>query len=271
MISTVVKSLFIGAISLPALIQANWQLAWHDEFDGTQIDKSKWNYDIGGDGWGNQELEYYTDRGDNSYVKDGFLHIQAKKENYGGRQYTSARMKTQGKFSQKFGKFEARAKLPKGQGVWPAFWLLGDNISQVGWPACGEIDILEVIGKQPTVAHGSLHANGFDTTNGYNHAQGFADDYHIYGVEWHSGKLSFYVDGNTYFSVDKSASHGDWPFDRNNFFIILNLAIGGNWPGNPDGNTHFPSQFIIDYVRVYKYQQGHAEVEDEVEALEFLQ
>ncbi|CDW84395.1 glycoside hydrolase family 16 [Stylonychia lemnae] len=267
MISTFVKSLFIGAISLPALILANWQLVWNDEFNGTSIDSSKWNHDIGGNGWGNEELEYYTDRAENSYVKGGFLHIQGLKEDYNGSQYTSARINSLGKFSQKFGKFEIRAKLPTGQGVWPAFWMLGDNLNQVGWPTCGDIDVFEMIGKQPSVAHGSLHAKGLDTTKEYTSQQGFADDYHTFGIEWYPSKVDFYIDGNTYFSVDKSTTQGDWPYDRNSFFIILNLAIGGNWPGNPDETTNFPALYTIDYVRVYKYVQN----EDEIDDLEFLQ
>ena len=164
MVQSLISLLFIGAITLPSVLAWKWVQVWSDEFDGNQVDRNKWHYDTGNGGWGNNELEFYTDRPQNSFVQDGFLHIQALREDYGGSQYTSARMNTAGHYSVLYGKFEMRAKLPYGQGIWPAFWLLGENIGQKGWPACGEIDIMELIGKDPNNIHSSLHASGHDET-----------------------------------------------------------------------------------------------------------
>lgn len=182
--------------------------------------------------------------------------IQALKESYGGRDYTSARMNTAGKFSITYGKFEVRAKIPGGQGIWPAFWLLGENIGEVGWPACGEIDIMEYVGRDPTHTFGSIHATNFDTSDGYYNPNGFTNDFHLYSVNWQPDRIEFYVDNNLFRTVYKSQSGGHWPFEGKNFFIILNLAVGGNWPGYPDGSTHFPAQFLVDYVRVYEMSWG---------------
>lgn len=229
-----------------------WVLSWSDEFsDSDTIDTSKWNFETGNNnGWGNNELEYYTSN--NAYISNGQLVIEARQESVDGFQYTSARMTTQNLFSTVYGKFEIRAQLPFGQGVWPAFWLLGDNIDQVGWPACGEIDIMELIGDDPDDVHGSTHGTGFDTTSAYYNAGGFSDGFHVYGVNWQPDSIEFYVDGTTYTTVTPSNLNGAaWPFSQN-MFIILNLAIGGNWPGNPDSSTQFPQQFIIDYVRVWE-------------------
>uniref|UniRef100_A0AC34RKS8 GH16 domain-containing protein n=1 Tax=Panagrolaimus sp. JU765 TaxID=591449 RepID=A0AC34RKS8_9BILA len=237
------------------MADSNMVLAWSDEFNGNSIDRSKWNFDMGNNnGWGNNELECYTDRSQNAYVSNGNLVIEALRENYGGCSYTSARLKTQGKFSVKYGKFEMRAKLPSGQGIWPAFWLLGDNIGQVGWPACGEIDIMEFIGKDPKNVHGSTHGSGFDTSNSYYNGNGFSD-WHTYAANWqpYPDRIEFSVDGNIYKTVTPADTQGNWPFNGPNMFIILNLATGGNWPGYPDGSTQFPQQFVIDYVRVYEW------------------
>ena len=176
--------LLFGALTLSQVSAYRWVQVWADEFNGGQIDRSKWNFEQGNGGWGNNELEYYTDRSQNAFLSNGNLVIQALRENYGSAQFTSARMKTQGKFSIMYGKFEMRAILPRGQGIWPAFWLLGDSISQKGWPACGEIDIMEWVGRDPGHVYGSLHAPAYDTTHGFNIDDSFSHNYHTYGVNW---------------------------------------------------------------------------------------
>ena len=247
-----------------------YTLAWSDDFngpDGSSPDLKKWSYDIGGNGWGNNELEYYTNRTQNAQIKGGNLVITAQQEAYTGadgvsRNYTSARLKTQGLFSQAYGRFEARIKIPAGQGMWPAFWMLGNDITSVGWPKCGEIDIMENIGKEPGTVHGSLHG---PSTSGPTSdlsapfslpaGQNFAGDFHLYAVEWEPGTIRFYVDTNLYatFTSSQWPAGGAWVFDHP-FFIILNVAVGGSWPGSPDSTTVFPQQMLVDYVRVYTKQ-----------------
>jgi len=246
---------------------ASYTLSWSDEFSGpdrSSPDSSKWAYDIGGNGWGNDELEYYTDRAQNVQLKGGNLVINAQKETYTGadgvtRNYTSARLKTQALFSQAYGRFEARIKIPAGQGMWPAFWMLGNNIGSAGWPKCGEIDIMENIGKEPGTVHGSMHGpNTAGPTSDLTAAfrlpagQNFANDFHIYAVEWEPDTVRFYVDSNLYATFNSSQwpAGGTWVFDHP-FFIILNVAVGGSWPGSPDTTTVFPQQMLVDYVRVY--------------------
>lgn len=247
------------------------KLAFKDEFNGaagSAIDTAKWTAEIGGGGWGNQELEYYTNSTDNAYLDgSGSLVIRAVKLTpplsltcwYGPCQYTSARLITKGKFEQKFGKFEARIKLPRGQGIWPAFWMLGNNIDTVGWPNCGEIDIMENIGKEPSTVHGTIHGPGYSGGSGIGAAysltnnQRFADDYHIYAVEWEPKAMRWYVDGNLFKTITtKDLPAGtEWVFNHP-FFMLLNLAVGGNWPGYPDNTTVFPQVMLVDYVRVYQ-------------------
>ncbi len=174
-------------------------MIWSDEFNGNSLDQSKWVYDEGGEPkWGNNEQQYYTKRTNNVKVEGGNLVITAVKEEYGGKHYTSGRIKTDGKFSTQYGKIEMRAKIPGGQGMWPAFWLLGSNIHQVGWPACGEIDIMEIIGKDPQHNHGTLHAPSFDKGASYYLASGFTNDFHTYAVNWGPDKIEFYTDGHLY-------------------------------------------------------------------------
>jgi len=244
-----------------------YQLVWSDEFggaDGTAPDASKWAIQTGGGGWGNNELEYYTARPQNVQVSGGNLIITAIKEDYTGadgiaRHYTSARLQTKGLFSQQYGRFEARIRIPKGQGMWPAFWMLGNNIDIAGWPACGETDIMENIGKEPSIVHGTLHARGYPP-EGYTAAytlpngQNFADDFHIFAAEWEPQQIRLYVDGTLYATDTQSASPApaSWPFDGQPFFMLLNLAVGGKWPGDPDSTTRFPQQMLVDYVRVYQ-------------------
>jgi len=243
-----------------------WTQVWSDEFaaaDGTPVDPTKWTAETGGNGWGNNELEYYTARPVNAVQQGGNLNIFALKETYTGpdgvtRNYTSARLKTENLFSQAYGRFEARIKIPAGQGMWPAFWMLGNDIGSVGWPACGELDIMENIGKEPTIVHGSMHGTGFTGASlGSPYSlpsnANFADDYHLYAVEWEPGVVRFYVDSALYETrtpADLPAG-AVWPFDHP-FFILLNVAVGGDWPGSPDGTTVFPQTMQVDYVRVYK-------------------
>ena len=245
-------------------------LAWSDEFngaDGSTPDTSKWTYDLGGGGWGNNELETYTNRAANAQIKSGNLVITAQKETFTGtdgisRDYTSARLKTQNLFAQAYGRFEARIKIPAGQGMWPAFWMLGNDIAANGWPKCGEIDVMENIGREPAMAHGSLHgpsstaptSDETSTVTLPNNAN-FADAFHTYAVEWEPTQVRFYVDSNNYATFDKAnwPPNGTWAFDHP-FFIILNVAVGGNWPGSPDATTQFPQQMVVDYVRVYSKQ-----------------
>lgn len=247
--------------------QRPWTLVWSDEFEeanGSSPDASKWTLDIGGGGWGNKELETYTNRTQNAFVKDGTLVIQALKETYTGpdnipRDYTSARLKTLGLAQWTYGRVEARMKLPGGQGLWPAFWMLGTNITQVGWPNCGEIDIMENIGREPSIVHGTIHGPSYSGESGIGSAytlpnnQRFADDFHVFAVEWEPNVIRFYVDNTLYATRTPSdlPSGANWVFDKP-FFIILNVAVGGSWPGNPDSTSVFPQTMIVDYVRVYQ-------------------
>jgi beta-glucanase (GH16 family) len=249
----------------------NYNLVWHDEFEGPNgslPNPKKWAHDLGGGGWGNQELETYTNRTENAHIENGNLVITARKENHEGsdhiaREYTSARLKTQGLFSQTYGRFEARIKIPSGQGMWPAFWMLGDNISSVGWPKCGEIDIMENVGKEPGLVHGSLHgpmtsgsATELTSTARLSGGRDFAAGFHIYAVEWEPDVVRFYVDETLYATFSASsvastpATAGSWVFDHP-FFLVLNVAVGGDWPGPPDSTASFPQTMLIDYVRVY--------------------
>ncbi len=255
------------ATPAPSQAPSGWMLVWSDEFnapDGSAPDSSKWTFQTGGNGFGNQELEYYTSRLQNAQIKNGNLVITALKENYTGpdgvsRSYTSARLNTSKKFQQAYGRFEARIKIPYGQGMWPAFWMLGNDISTNRWPACGEIDIIENIGREPSIVHGTIHGPGYSGAHGigspfsFPDGRRFADDYHLYAVEWSPNQIKFYVDGNLYATrtpADLPAGT-KWVYDHP-FFIILNLAVGGGWPGAPDATTVFPQQMLVDYVRVYK-------------------
>ncbi|MBS1794829.1 MAG: glycoside hydrolase family 16 protein [Acidobacteria bacterium] len=247
------------------------KLTFKDEFNGpagAPVDSSKWTAETGGGGWGNQELEYHTNSIDNAYQDGGgALVIKAIKLTpplnlscwYGPCQYTSARLITKGKFEQKYGRFEARLKIPRGQGMWPAFWMLGNNIDTVSWPACGEIDIMENIGREPSIVHGTVHGSGYSGGNGIGSSFSFpnnavfADDYHIYATEWSASEIRFFVDGNLYKTITPAdlPQGAAWAFDHP-FFMILNVAVGGGWPGSPDGTTSFPQTMMVDYVRVYK-------------------
>jgi beta-glucanase (GH16 family) len=250
------------------------KLVWSDEFNGTAPqsapDQQNWTYDTGGNGWGNHEQETYCSFGSssapcngaepNAYVgNDGYLHIVARNPAKGV--YTSARLKSQGLRSFRYGRIEARIKMPAGQGFWPAFWMLGDNINTVQWPACGEVDIMESVGKFPTMNFGSIHGPGFtgtSITTGYTLPNGgkFADGFHTFGILWSPREMKFYVDdpANVYadYTPASLTAGGMWPFDSDRFFFILNVAVGGDWPGSPDATSVFPQEMLVDYVRVYQ-------------------
>ncbi|MFL0166715.1 carbohydrate-binding protein [Candidatus Clostridium helianthi] len=250
-ISSLMVSSFIPTVTAKA--DTGWNLAWSDEFNGTSINTSNWKYETGGDGWGNNELEYYTNRSENARIENGNLVIEARKENYNGMNYTSARLKSQGLKNWTYGKVEARMKLPAGQGVWPAFWMLGENISQVSWPKCGEIDIMEHINNESAIIH-------WDSTDNNTHAQyGAASpnidvtQYHVYSIEWDASSIKWFVDGTQYLEANIANNINGTEAFHKPFFILFNLAIGGNWPGNPDGSTPFPAKMYVDYVRVYQH------------------
>lgn len=242
-----------------------WVLTWSDEFDapnGSPPDPGKWVVETGGNGWGNNELEYYTSRSQNIRQENGNLVIQALKERLTGsdgaqRSYTSARLKTQGRFSQRYGRFEARIQVPSGQGAWPAFWMLGDDYSLKGWPACGEIDVMESTGSEADTIKGSLHGPGYVVTNrltaAYRLPRGrFSDSFHVFAIEWEPQVVRFYVDDKLY-ATQTPADLPDgkpWVYDHA-FFLLLNLAVGGNFPGRPSDSTVFPQRMLVDYVRVY--------------------
>ncbi len=251
-----------GLLLLPLPLKAEsteWKLVWSDDFDSpnrSAIDSTKWVFDIGGGHWGNEESEYYTDRIENVYQENGCLVIKALKEQYQGWEYTSGRIKTKGKFEPKYGRIEARIKVPYGQGIWPAFWMLGNDIDIHNWPNCGEIDIMENIGYEPYTVHGTIHGPGYSGGRGpssiINFKEKLADDFHVFAIEWEPKEIRWYFDGKKYFSQTPNEVSDKWVFDHP-FFIILNVAVGGSWPGYPDKTTVFPQQMLVDYVRVYQH------------------
>jgi len=245
---------------LSAAPMGNWNIVWSDEFNGTSINPNIWTFDIGNGGWGNSELEYYTSNSQNAYVSNGLLNIVARQQSTNGSSYTSARMKTEGLFSRTYGRFEWRAKLPEGLGFWPALWMLGTNIAQsnVGWPSCGEIDVVENKGSNPTNVQGSIHSGG-NATQVYTLPGSSVTNFHSYMLEWTSNAINWFVDGILYENQTNwgGSSLGPYPepFDRP-FFLIMNLAIGGAYLGNPsqatiNSNSVFPAAMQVDYVRIY--------------------
>lgn len=240
---------------------------WSDEFDS--INTGTWSFETGGGGYGNSEREYYTNGQNASIQYDGaagsnVLVIEARKENpanyncwYGRCEYTSARMVTSGKKTFTYGRIEARMKLPQTQGIWPAFWLLGNDIGSVGWPQCGEIDIMEHVGFEPVTTHGAIHGPGYSGNTpfiGANYLnESVSNNYHVYAVEWNSTSVKFFVDGTNFYTVNKSQvqTYGNWVYDHP-MFILLNVAVGGQWPGSPDGTSTFPQRMYVDYIRVYQ-------------------
>lgn len=231
----------------------NYELVWSDEFNGNYLDTNTWNYEIGTGswGWGNNEQQYYTDR--NIKVSNGTMKITAKREDYGGMKYTSSRITTKNKKNFKYGKIEARIKMPKFKGVWPAFWMLGANQDSVGWPKCGEIDIVEAINDENLV-YGTLHwfhdPGNNNADSGSSVAVANRTEYHVYGVEWTADKLRWYVDGKVYRTMD--VSNDSFSEVRKEYFVIFNMAIGGQWPGYDIDETAFPATMEVDWVRAYK-------------------
>lgn len=236
-------------------------LVWVEEFAGTagqSPDPTHWTFDTGTD-WGNAQLEYDTARPANvSLDGQGHLAIVARREDYQGQLYTSGRIKTQGLFARTGGRFEARMKLPTGRGLWPAFWLLGADVGTAGWPACGEIDIMEYRGQEPAVVHGSLHGPGYSGGNARTASYTLQGDrfdagFHTFAIEWETNKITYLVDEKPYQVLTPASlpSGAQWVFDHP-FFIVLNLAVGGNYVGPPDGSTVFPQTLLVDWVRVYQ-------------------
>jgi beta-glucanase (GH16 family) len=250
-----------------------WKLVWHDEFDGNEVNKNYWTFEKGNGiaygipGWGNGELQYYTEN--NTYIENGILVIEARKEiftdpNEGTFLYTSSRLKTDGKveFTPPI-VVEARMKLPKGKGLWPAFWMLGKDIREVGWPKCGEIDIMEFLGHELRTVHGTVHGPGYSGSKGITKAYtlpagvpDFTEDFHVFTIVWYPDGIKWYVDGELYHEVTREqieAMGNEWVFDKP-FYVILNLAVGGYWPGRPDATTPFPARMYVDYVSVYSLE-----------------
>jgi beta-glucanase (GH16 family) len=249
-----------------------WTLSFQDEFSGpygTAVDESKWRFDQGGNGWGNEELQYYTNTRHNAMTDgSGRLVIRARAEPetapyicaFGQKcAYTSARLNTKEKFTQAYGRFEARVRIPAGQGLWPAFWLLGDTIAEQGWPSTGEIDVMETIGREPTLAHGTIHGPGYSGGNAIGapvslpDGAAFAAGFHTFAIEWQPNQIRWLLDDLEYQVRTPSdlPAGTKWVFDHP-MFLILNLAVGGKWPGRPDASTVFPADLLVDYVRVYR-------------------
>jgi len=259
--------LFICLALFPVLLSAqNWQVVWHDEFEGETLNLEKWSYQTGTGSeygltdWGNNELQYY--REENVAVSDGMLHITAKKENYSGKAYTSGRIRTVDKGDWTYCRIEFRAKMPLGKGLWAAVWMLPTDEEYGGWAASGELDIMEYLGDDIKTVHGTLHYGGAwpgHKSNGtyFTLSEGnFYSEFHDFALEWLEGEIRWYVDGNLY----QTQGDGHWwstggsfpaPFDKQ-FHLLINLAVGGNWPGSPDGSTFFPQEIVLDYIRVFQ-------------------
>lgn len=243
----------------------DWELVWEDDFEGAagaSVDLSKWTFDIGrgSNGWGNNELQYYTDDPSNIGLDgNGNLAITAKEESFQGASFTSGRMLTQGIFDQTYGRFEARIQLPWGQGIWPAFWMLGTNITEVSWPQCGEIDIMEYRGQEPNIIHGSVHGPGYSAGNAVTKTYTLPDGrfdagFHEFAVEWGEDYINYYVDDIFYQQITPNDTPGEWVYNTP-FFLILNVAVGGSFVGSPNQDTRFPQTMLVDWVRVYKERQ----------------
>jgi beta-glucanase (GH16 family) len=253
---TITKPVMMALIGLAMLlcVSAKAQLIWSDEFNGTSVNTSNWNFEQGAGGWGNQELQYY--RSQNATVSGGVLNITARRESYGGAAYTSARINTAGKRTFTYGFLEASCRMPMGQGYWPAFWMIGQNFGSVGWPACGEIDIMEHVNSEARVV-GTIHWNGPNGYSLYNASYNTSPgNWHRYQLNWNQYGMRWYVDGVQYHTANITNSINSTEEFHRPFFFILNLAIGGVWPGSPTSSTPFPAVFQVDYVRVY--QQSNA-------------
>jgi len=246
---------------LPAIAQHKWKLVWKEAFNGTKLDTSRWNYEVNDHGGGNHELQYYTARDTNVFVKNGLLHIRGLKEDYLTRHYTSGRITTRYKADFTFGKIEVRAKVPAGRGMWPAIWMMPTDDKYGGWPMSGEIDIMETKGQYPDTLYGTMHFGPSPPHNRHKGTKtvheapnGFADGFHTYGIEWKKDTIAWFVDGRKYFETNKSdvtnIAGVPYPFNER-FHFILNLAIGGQFVGNPDDSI-FPKEFLVDYIKVWE-------------------
>ncbi|NWF69911.1 MAG: glycoside hydrolase family 16 protein [Chloroflexi bacterium] len=243
----------------PIVVPEGWALVWHDEFDDEAIDEANWTYDLGGWGWGNGEAQYYTDRLENARLEEGMLVIEARQERYEESYYTSARLKSQGLQEFQYGRIEARLKVPAGRGLWPAFWMLGSNFEEVGWPDCGEIDIMEYVGREPDLILGTIHGPGYSGALGLTrwNRQDYdiADDFHTYAIEWDENQITWFYDDVAYSTYTREdIGEREWVFDQP-FFMILNLAVGGQLAGPIGLDTVFPAQYLVDYVRVFQQEQ----------------
>lgn len=247
-------------------VTLEYKLVWEDNFDGDALDTTSWSYQIGTGGaygldrWGNNELQYYTDRAENVRLEDGNLIITALKEDFNGSEFTSTRIRTKDKADWTFGRFEIRAKLPKGQGLWPAIWMLSTDERFGEWPKSGEIDIMEIVGHEPEKLHGTIHygpawPNNKQASGIYTKPSGdFSEEFHVYSIEWKVNEIAWFIDGQQYHKIDKNRISPDpYPFNEK-FHLLLNVAVGGNWPGNPDDTTVFPQTMEIDYIKVYQLQ-----------------
>jgi beta-glucanase (GH16 family) len=240
-----------GLLSISYHSSAQWQMIWNDEFDNLILDNSKWINDVGGNGWGNNEAQYYTAGSANLSMNNGLATITAKAQQFGSNQYTSAKIISKNLFDVKYGKIEGRMKCPMGKGLWPAFWMLGSNIDTVSWPQCGEIDIMEHINNEPKI-HGTAHWNNV----GHQYLGGTINTdpavFHTYSIVWDANSIKWYMDDQLYYILNISNNTNGTEEFHKKFYLILNLAVGGNWPGYPDASTVFPAEFVIDYIRVYK-------------------
>lgn len=255
-----ISALIIFLTAISHTTRADWSLVWSDEFDYNGLPaEDKWGYDVGGSGWGNQELQYYTEnRSENARVEDSVLIITAIKENYGNMNYTSARLITRNKGDWLYGRVEVAAKLPRGTGVWPAIWMLPTDWEYGGWPASGELDIMENVGFDPNVVHFNIHTEAYNHSIGTNKGNRTTlddphDMFNVYALEWFEDQVDFFANGDTIFTFEnENKSFREWPFDKR-FHLLLNIAIGGSWGGQQGvDDAIFPQEFIIDYVRVYE-------------------
>ena len=241
-----------------------WALVWNDEFDGPALNLEKWSYEIGGHGWGNNELQYYSDDDSTAFIQDGKLVIRADLVPQGTgssdnlRYFSSARLRTSGKGDWRYGRIEVKAKLALGQGIWPAIWMLPTDWMYGGWPESGEIDIMEHVGYDPGRVHGSIH------TGSYNHKintqrggsrllDKISSKFYVYAIEWYEDRIDFLIDDAKYFSFQNDGKNdfNTWPFNQR-FHLLINIAVGGDWPGSPDETTQFPTEMEVEYVRVYE-------------------
>lgn len=254
---------------IPATPPDGMELVWSDEFDGDAIDTTNWTYDIGGWGWGNGEAQYYTDRTDNARVENGLLHIELREERIDENYYTSARMKTQGLREFQYGRIEARIKVPKGKGTWPAFWMLGAEFDPDSddpdkqWPTVGEIDVMEYVGREPDLVLGTVHGPGYSGAGGksgwFRQEFEIGDDFHTFAIDWDAEGIWWFFDGEQYHEVTPDGlGRGEWVFDQP-FFIIVNLALGGTLGGLPALDLEYPIHYYVDFVRVYQTRDEEGE------------